>query len=578
MAAAFYRDLEPEDLPVPNKQIMQLIQYTLRDDADVDMLSRLISVNPALTAQLLGLVNSAFFGFRQNIQTISDAVVSVGMESLRNLVLCFAVKEAMSKREIPGFNIDLFWEDSIRRGVAAQQFAYLVNGPVEKAFTAGMLQDIGLLVLFSIEVDKVDRWPLLRCNIPAKRHEMEQELFQITHDDVGSMLIKKWNLPQTYSFAIASHHQFFSKKENDRLGAAHKQTVLSAIMFLADLCNAVYTCHDKSLAVTGLKKKSRQLFKLSDDQVDMVLQILPEQVAETSQALNMNVSDQTGYDVVMQDANRKLVDDNISYQELTWQLQRSLKERDEYAEKLENELDIAREIQKSLQPDIDQIYQVAAFNLPAYHLSGDFYDYFSKQDGTICFCLGDVSGKGTAAALLMAKAVSLFRCLCKVLDDISQIVHLMNNELCETAVRGMFVTFVGGWLNPETNEMEIVNVGHLPAFLVNVKGISKVEPSDPPLGVIPDVEHPCKKVTLENRRMYLYTDGFTEGRLKKGKPEELGTELGVKGFLRWLVQSRKMPLSDQLEWIKDQCADQLAPQSDDLTLMILSGEDETPES
>lgn len=572
MAAAFYRDFEPEDLPIPDKQVMQLIQYSLREDADVDILSRLISVNPALTAQLLGLVNSAFFGFRQNIQTISDAVVIMGMESLRNLVLCFAVKEALSKKEIPGFDIDSFWEDSIRRGVAAKQLGYLVNGPIEKAFTAGMLQDVGLLALFSIESDKVDRWPLLRSNLPNLRHKMEEDLFHATHDGVGAMLAKKWNLPVIYSFSIGSHHQFFNKEENLEFGKAQKQTILSGMMYLADLCNAVYTCHDKGEALTILKEKAKQLFKLKEEQVELLLRILPDQVRETSEALELTVGPQINFETVMGHVNLKLVKDNISYQELTWQLQNSLRERDEYAERLENELDIAREIQKSLQPDIDKIHQVVAFNIPAYHLSGDFYDYFTKNDGTICFCLGDVSGKGTSAALLMAKAVSLFRCLCKVLDDISQIVQLMNNELCETAVRGMFITFVGGWLNPETNEITIVNVGHLPPFLVNKKGIIKIEPSDPPLGVMSGVLHPARKISLKDKRLYLYTDGFTEGRLKVGKKEDLGKELGLKGFLRWLVQSKEMSLKEQMGWIKEQCKIQLAPQSDDLTLMILSGE------
>ncbi len=231
-----------------------------------------------------------------------------------------------------------------------------------------------------------------------------------------------------------------------------------------------------------------------------------------------------------------------------------------------------QEIQKSLQPDIEKIHQVGAFNMPASHLSGDFYDYFTKDDGSIYFCLGDVSGKGTAAALLMAKAISLFRCLSKVLDDLSQIVQLMNNELCETAIRGMFITFIGGWLNPDSKEISIINVGHLPPFLVNDKGLTKIEPVNPPLGIIPDILHPVGQFSIKSSRLFLYTDGFTEGRVKKGEKKDLGKELGVKGFLRWLLQSRRMNLDDQMAWIKDQCRQQLAPQSDDLTLMILSGE------
>jgi len=562
MADAFYRNFQPEDLPVPDSRVMQLIQYTLRDDAQIDTLSQLIAVNPALTAQLLGLVNSAFFGFRQNIKTTSDAVVAMGMDSLRNLVLCFAVKEALSIKDIPGFDITTFWEDSIRRGVAAKQLAYLINGPVEEAFTGGMLQDIGLLVLFLMEPDKADRWPLLRSNLPVKRNEMEKELFHTTHDSIGALLAKKWNLPKSYIRAIGLHHSFFNRDDS----------ILAGMLQLSDLCNAVYTCHGKADALTALKKKSKALFGLTDDKVESLLSLLPGQVEETSNALNITVGSQIDFDIVMEQANRKLAEDNISYQELTWQLQNSLKQRDEYAAGLDAELDIAREIQKSLQPDIGKIHQVGAFNIPALHLSGDFYDYFIREDGSICFCLGDVSGKGTSAALLMAKAISLFRCLCKVVNDISTIVQLMNNELCETNVRGMFVTFVAGWLDSESNELSIINAGHLPPFLVNNKGVIKIEATDPPLGVLPGALHAANQFSIKESRLFLYTDGFTEGRLKKGEKKDLGKELGLKGFLRWLLQSGKMPLEDQMTWIKEQCESQLAPQSDDLTLMILSGE------
>ncbi len=572
MAAGFYKDIEPEDLPVPDRHLMKLIQYTLSEGARVDELTQLISVNPALTAQLLGIVNSAFFRFREDVKTISDAVVAIGMDSLKNLILCFAVKEALSQKEIPGFDINTFWEDSIRRGVAAKQLGYLVNGPVEEAFTGGMLQDIGLLVLFSLEPEKVDRWPLLRENPPWQRHKMEDELFHTTHDNVGALLAKKWNLPASYTLAIGHHHRFFNPKKMKAFGQAKEHTSLAGMMYLSDLCNSVFTSYNKSGALITLFKKAKQLFGLTRNKMESLLSLLPDQVKETSEALNMSLGPQIDFDTVMGHANRKLLEDNISYQEITWKLQDSLKQRDEYAAKLEAELDVAREIQKSLQPDIDQIRQVAAFNLPAYHLSGDFYDYFTKADGTVCFCLGDVSGKGTSAALLMAKAVSLFRCLCKVLDDVGKIVELMNNELCETAVRGMFVTFVGGWLDPGTHEINIVNVGHLPPYLVQGKKVVKIEASDPPLGVIPGAMHGSRRFSILNSRLYLFTDGFTEGRVIKGDEKELGAELGVSGFMRWLIASGKLPLDDQLDWIKDQCKSKLAPQSDDLTLMILSGE------
>jgi sigma-B regulation protein RsbU (phosphoserine phosphatase) len=183
-----------------------------------------------------------------------------------------------------------------------------------------------------------------------------------------------------------------------------------------------------------------------------------------------------------------------------------------------------------------------------------------------------ISGKGTAAALLMAKTISLFRCLCKVASDISEIIDLMNSELCETSVRGMFVTFVGGFLDPETKEVNIINMGHPPPFLVNEKKIVKIKAVGPPLGVLPGVACAAGRISINDSRLFLYTDGFTEGRLKKGSSKDLGTELGEKGFLRWLLLSRKLPLDGQISFIKERGKTQLAPRSDDQTLMILSGE------
>ncbi|MCP4020732.1 MAG: hypothetical protein GY729_02720, partial [Desulfobacteraceae bacterium] len=73
--------------------------------------------------------------------------------------------------------------------------------------------------------------------------------------------------------------------------------------------------------------------------------------------------------------------------------------------------------------------------------------------------------------------------------------------------------------------------------------------------------------------LYLYTDGFTEGLLKHKQGQAIRKTLGLKGFLRWLVQSKSLPIAQQLSWIKEQCNTSLEVQSDDLTMMILSGDE-----
>ncbi len=96
-------------------------------------------------------------------------------------------------------------------------------------------------------------------------------------------------------------------------------------------------------------------------------------------------------------------------------------------------------------------------NLPARTVSGDFFDYFDLPDGRICFNLGDVSGKGINASLLMAKTSSLYRCLGKSIPDPGRLLQLINREIFETTTRGMFVTMVAGLYDPARGTVRIVH-------------------------------------------------------------------------------------------------------------------------
>ncbi len=562
MTPNFYKNIRPEDLPMPDGQVMQLIQYVLKEDADIGKLTRLIAFNPAMTAQVLGLVNSASFGFRHPISTLSDALVTLGMVQLKSLVLCFAVKEALSKKSIPHLDIDQFWGDAVLRGVAARQLGLMVNGPVEEAFSAGMLQDIGLLVLFAMEPAKADRWPLLRANLPDRRLKMEEALFRTTHDSMGRLLTEKWHLPASYARAIGSHHALTDKNTRPET----REEKLTALAHLADLCNAVFTSQDKPRALTVLEQRGRQFFGLSPAPLHTLLDRLPGQVDATAAAMKLPRPPREDFSVILNLAGQKLAKDSLDFQELTWQLQQTLKERDEYAARLDAELATAREIQAGLLPDLTGMPDVAGFNLPARHLSGDFYDHMTLDDNSRVFCLGDVSGKGTAAALLMTKTLALFRWLSRSGHPLEEVMAQLNRSLKETAVRGMFVTLAAGRI--KDGKLSLVNMGHPPPLLTGGKGLSQIPASGPPLGILDQVEIKTDTRSLKGRRLFLYSDGFLEGRLKK----DPGKTLGSREFIRWLVQSGKMGIQAQAQWIMDQCEEKLDRRGDDLTLMILTEE------
>jgi len=204
-------------------------------------------------------------------------------------------------------------------------------------------------------------------------------------------------------------------------------------------------------------------------------------------------------------------------------------------ERVRRELELAAEIQRSLLPvPRDDGFPVHGINQPARLVSGDFYDFFTLPDGRICFNLGDVSGKGMNAALLMAKTASLYRCLGKTIHDPGALLAMVNAEICETATRGMFVTMVGGIYDPKTGVVRLANAGHEPPLVHRADGSFTALPAEsPPLGIAPLSEafggFPEIELRLDGGTLYVFTDGVTEGFLEGGTTLEVS---GLKALIR----------------------------------------------
>lgn len=191
-------------------------------------------------------------------------------------------------------------------------------------------------------------------------------------------------------------------------------------------------------------------------------------------------------------------------------------------ERVRRELELAAEIQRSLLPaERGQDFPVHGVNRAAGTVSGDFYDFFELDDGRIVFNVGDVSGKGMNAALLMAKTASLYRCLGKTIHSPGRLLARINAEICETAARGMFVTMVGGLYDPATGAITLANAGHEPPLLMNGTGaVAIAEAEVPPLGITTDFAtegmFPETAFRLDGGALYVFTDGVTEGYLADG--------------------------------------------------------------
>jgi len=238
-------------------------------------------------------------------------------------------------------------------------------------------------------------------------------------------------------------------------------------------------------------------------------------------------------------------------------------------ERVRHELELATEIQRSLLPKArPEPFPVHGVNVPARMVSGDFFDFFEREDGAICFALGDVSGKGMNAALMMAKTASLFRCLGKTEPSPGRLLGVVNREICETATLGMFVTMVGGVFDPGTGRVRLVNAGHEPPLWRRRDGEYRALPAEaPPLGILPlpgPDGYPETELYLDGGTLYVFSDGVTEGYVDGERT--LGAD-GLKGILD---ASSQMPVADRLHAVIARLRQSGRLPRDDLTLLAVN--------
>ena len=206
--------------------------------------------------------------------------------------------------------------------------------------------------------------------------------------------------------------------------------------------------------------------------------------------------------------------------------------REEAIEKriMDEELRTASSIQRRLLPPAPigiKGYSFAGLNQPCRTVSGDYYDFVVRPDGRVYFVIGDVSGKGVTAGLMMAGLQVAFRIFSKSDPDPATFVTQLNGALREILPRSKFVTLFLGRLDTTTGSIEYVNAGHTPPLWIRRDGVEEVVAGDLLLGVVSSAEYVNRKMTLEpGDSLILFTDGVSEAQSASGD------ELGATGLAR----------------------------------------------
>lgn len=186
--------------------VLQVNQMIHDPEISAKDIGEFISTDPALTARLLKIVNSSFYGYQARIDTLGRAITIIGVEDLQNLVLAASAVDRFNR--IPQDLVDMteFWMRSVNCGIIAQLLARKASVlHSDRLFTAGLLHNLGSLLMYCKMPDAC-REVLLAANgdqrtVPG----LEQEFFGYTYAEVGAELAKHWELPESLTAAIAYH-------------------------------------------------------------------------------------------------------------------------------------------------------------------------------------------------------------------------------------------------------------------------------------------------------------------------------------------------------------------------------------
>jgi serine phosphatase RsbU (regulator of sigma subunit) len=245
-------------------------------------------------------------------------------------------------------------------------------------------------------------------------------------------------------------------------------------------------------------------------------------------------------------------------------------------ERLERELQLAMEIQQRFQPTAPPVvpgYEFQGISFPCYEIGGDYYDFIQRDDGRLVIALGDVSGKGTAAALLMSSLHAAIHAQTGSHDTLVETISAVNRYLAENIPPNRFVTLFYAELDPESGALSFLNAGHNPPLIVHAAGtVEQLASGGLPLGIKANADYREGRTTLQKGDVLcIYSDGVTEAASPNG--EEFGPTRLYEVVSR-NVDASAAGIRDRIESAVTKFS-QGTQAADDITLVIVKRQAET---
>ena len=287
---------------------VQVLALTQKDNVDLVEIERLISNDPALSGKILRTVNSSFYGRSQHVGTMSDALVILGLQSVKTLALGFSLVSHLGRDKSGGFDYLGYWRRSIYAANAARTIAAKVGFvQQEEVFLGSLLQDIGMLVLDRVLGPKYGTV----CKSAASHDDLaaaETAALGANHAEVGELMARQWRLPPLLAVPIACH--LSPAQVTDP--ALRKVTELIA---MAGTCADVFVSPSAASSIAAVRVQCKALYKMAEPACDAMLEEIGRSTKDVARLFEIHIGPGLSFDDVLKKANEALVQMTLQSQQ-----------------------------------------------------------------------------------------------------------------------------------------------------------------------------------------------------------------------------------------------------------------------
>lgn len=265
-------------LPLFHERLDEAINHPRSSISDI---SKILSEDQGLTARILKLANSPLFGYFSRIDTITQAVTIIGVQQVRDLALAVSVMGLFKGIPEDLVTMELFWKHSIACGLTARILATSQReANLERFFVAGILHDIGRLVMF-INAPDLSREMIEVCRSESRLlYDVERERLGFDHGEVGGSLLRMWKIPTRVAEPVECHHRCHRSVQYPRE---------TAILHLADLiAHALEFGSSGQLLVPRLDHQAWERLAMTPHALPALVRQIDQQYAETAKILESN--------------------------------------------------------------------------------------------------------------------------------------------------------------------------------------------------------------------------------------------------------------------------------------------------